>query len=287
MATFSEEEFTPRMQNGETQKKVRLVGYELEVKRFDQEESDWIQNAISNVEGFAAYGSDGDDIEVVTDPISTSLLVDNSYIGTIANLLAEKCEPCFGGGTHINVSMLPSDSKYTYENLLWMQMIYEGQLQKIFGRISSWAKSPTSCMFRNCTRRFDKKKLVASPLMKGLFNLNFNDEKTSEEFSRMNNKALLITNKTNRYEFRGGKSSVDELELLAWGEFCVNFTEAAAKNKLGRTKFSDFIKGPHIEKYFNEVVQENKERKLKEAELKETLHSTKKLTITDRRSKLL
>ena len=287
MATFNQDNFLPRMQQGEDKNKVRLVGFELEVKREDREKEDWLHYAVASIDGFANYGFDGDDIEIVSDPISTSLLVDDSFIKDITEELNKNdCSACPGGGTHINVSKLPSDSKYTYENLLWLQMVFTTQMQKVFGRISNWARNPIDCMFRNGTRTYDKKRLAESNLMKLLMDLNFTSPEIAESLSKHNSKALLITDKGNRYEFRGGKSSIDELEILAWGEFCVNMVKAASKSSIERVKFSQFIKGPHIEKYFADVIQKNDARKLKDADLKKTARSKQKITIIERRNRI-
>lgn len=287
MATFDQEVFNARMQTGETPANTRLVGYELEVARSDRDTSNWLDNAVNSIEGFASFGYDGDDIEVVTDPISTSLLIENSILHNVVDEIATYCETCFGGGTHINVSKLPKDCPYTYENLLWMQMIYEKQMQKIFGRISNWAKNPAKQMFHNTTRSIDKNKLVSSPLMKQLFDMTFDEKEMAEKFSKRNNKALLITDKGNRYEFRGGKSSIDEQELLAWGEFCVNCVNLASKPSIRNVKFKQLLVGPHIESYFQNVVQASDKRKIKDAELEETLRSTKNITIKEKNSCLL
>lgn len=285
MATFNQEEFQPRMQQGENAKKVRLIGFELEVQREDKNQEGWLQEAVSGLEGFAGYGFDGDDIEVVSDPISRSLLIDGSFIGAITNkLLEHKCSTCSGGGTHINVSKLPSDYKYTFSNLLWLQMVFVTQMRKVFGRATTWARNPAELMLTQVNRKFDRKKFISSKMFNPMLELNLEVENIPQEFSQNHNKAILITEKGNRYEFRGGKSSVNELELLAWGEFCANIVDAAAKTSIEGVKFSQFIKGPHVEKYFNEVVQRNNSRKLTAKDLSKTARSTQKITITETRN---
>lgn len=287
MATFDQSDFTPRLQQGESQETTRLVGFEMEVKRKDNQKDAWLHNAVASIDGFAQYGYDGDDIEVVSDPISTSLLVDNSFIKSITDeLVKNECDPCTGGGTHINVSKLPSDSKYTYENLIWLQIVFEEQLQKVFGRITTWAQSPVKQMMTNTSRSYKRENFVKSPLFKQILDINFGIEGIPESFSKRFSKSLMVTDKGNRYEFRGGKSSVDELELLAWGEFCVNLVKAAAKSSIKGIKFSQFFKGPHIEKYFADVIQKAENRKLKDADLAKTAKSTQKITITNKRNRV-
>ena len=283
MATFDSSNFKYILKKGESASTTRLIGYELEIEREDRT-AEWMQYEIGDDKPFAAYGYDGSDIELVTHPISVSMLRDDSLISEATQILKDKnCKPCEQGGTHVNVSKLTDDYTLSYSNLLWLQTIYAGQMQKVFGRVSSWAQIPSNKMGSDGYRK--KKERLSDPqYVRSIMELFLSDEETAQQFSRMQNKSLLITDKGNRYEFRGGKSTTDRDELLAWGQFCFNMVEIASTNKkLTGVKFKNFLKGDMISRYVQEVLQTSKHRKLSEDELNKTVNSKAKL-ITGRQT---
>lgn len=284
MATFDADDFVERYKDGEDKKTTRLVGLELEIEREDREEEGWLMDAADSVTGFAGYGSDGGDIEVVTDPVSEGFIKEGGgVIKNVVKLLNDNhCMSCFGGGTHINVAKLEGDYKYTYDNIIWLTIVFNEQIEKVFGRHSHWAKSPLEQYnwFGRCQQRRIKKNARLADRMFQIFVKEIDG--VSKAMSDINNKHLMVTDKGNRYEFRGAKSSVNLDECLAWAEFCLNMTRIAATNKtLQNVKFENFLEGEYIEKYFNEVIQQNNTRKLTKEELKDYARRKQELTIIE------
>lgn len=284
MATFAKSDFTPRYKEGEVKSRTRLIGLELEVMRSDRETTEWLEDAHDSITGFAGFGYDGDDIEIVTDPVSENYIPENG--GAIKNVFKvitdNECEACIGGGTHINISKLDADYKYTYDNIMWLSIVYNQQIEKIFGRHSHWARSPLdqyNWFGRSAQRRIIKN----AQLAQRMFSIFVKEvEGVSQAMSKSNNKHLMVVDKGNRYEFRGAKSSVNLEECLAWSEFCLNMTRIAATNKnLTNVKFSDLLVGPHIEAYVKQIGEQTESRKLEKEELKDYATRKKMLTIID------
>lgn len=273
MASFSQKTFHYHTTLDEKISKSRLIGLELEVEREDRDEVDWLKTASKEQEGFAAFGYDGADIEVVTDPISIGLVREGGkLIEEVLNTITEHdCITCPQGGTHINVSKLPTDYKWTYDNLLWLQMVYIEEMRKVFGRKSHWAETPLKSLSYGSNTKNHKI----------LFDIFINQvPNVAKTFSGGNSKSILITNKRNRYEFRGGKSSTSLLEVLAWSEFCYNIVEiAATKQDLKGVQFKDFLEGEFIKQYIEAVVNTSESRKLTDQELNKAVGRTKKITI--------
>ena len=279
MATFSQSDFCPIMDGVENLHQVRLVGIEIETQREDTAMQDWLVQAKRNG-NIANWGRDGSDIEVVTHPITATLVhKGGEHFEKITKLLEEnRCTVNSYAGTHINVSKIDGDYKYTYDNLMWLQIIFEEQFKKVFGRSTHWAQFCPSFMFQG-----DNKKWQNAQKTKMMFDIAYAGNNITEEFSRSRSKQLMITDKKNRYEFRGGKATVSLLEILAWSEFCLNVVDiAATKRDIAGVKFKDFLTGKYIEEYVTTVMAQNKDRELKSKDLSKTVGRTKKLTITDR-----
>lgn len=286
MASFSQEQFVPKMSEGEKESTTRLFGFELEVmrKRDHYEESEKQYKELGKMNAVAGVGFDGGDIEVATNPYSLSVLLsgDKDLDDLFEYFQKKEMTTSIRSGTHINVSKLESDSKYTYDNILWLTIIFGPQIKKVFGRSSTWAKSPVELfnmqgLPNKYTEPFGKdycKTIIDIFMPKG--------SGVSTRFSSMHNKGLLVTDKGNRYEFRGGKSTTSFVESMAWTQFCNNIVEIASKRKgMEKVKFKELLKGSYIEDYFKNEIQTNKNRRLSRTELAATINSTQEITIME------
>ena len=278
MATFSQSDFCPIMDGKENLHQIRLVGVEIETQRRDTDIYNWLKKA--KQDGVIAnWGMDGSDIEVVSHPITATLVhKGGEHFENITKLLEENnCSVHQRAGTHINVSKIDGDYKYTYDNLMWLQIIFEKQFRKVFGRSTHWAHFYPGAMFQGKNENWQNAQKT-----KMMFDIAYAGNNITNEFSKYHNKQLMITDKRNRYEFRGGKATVSHLEILAWSEFCLNVVDTAAtKRDIAGVKFKDFLTGKYIEEYATTVMAQNKNRELKSKDLSKTVGRTKKLTITD------
>lgn len=285
MASWCDAHYKAILKEGENQATTRLIGYELEIQRDDQRKNQWLKDA-QEAEIIAGWGYDGADIEVVTNPFSLSQLTDSEVLKKITKLLTDhNCSTHEAGGTHINISKLETDPEYTFQNLIRLQLAFDDIFKKVFGRTSHWAGGPARALARNNKEKWGYKPNrfengQYSKLLLEMFILN--DKKTTEEFSKVNNKNLMVVNKTNRYEFRGGKCSMNLEELKAWGQFAKNTVLlATSTQEMSKIRVKDLLRGDYIENYFNEVVQKNPERALTEKDLTRTAQTIGPQLITE------
>lgn len=273
MASFSAEKFKYILSKGESATDHRLVGFELEIVRPMNDEREYIpMTDIEQRTGmdkmFAGWGRDGKDIEVVTHPMSHTLIRDDSPLNEMFEFLnGNNYTISWESGTHINISKLNDDPEETYTNMLWISTLFGQQLEKVFGRRSHWARQPISVMSRRDHSHKNNNRFNNAEYLHRLFDI-FITPKDAEYFSKQHSKSLLITDKGNRYEFRGAKASINKSEIFAWAQFCYNIVELASHKSMRGAKFIDLIKGDYIEHYFNEEVQGRTERKLTEKLLK-------------------
>lgn len=219
--------------------------------------------------GYGGWGYDGGGKEIVSLPDSFTKFEKggSERFVNLVNLVNGAMSPDEQSGTHIHVSKLESDVKTTYENIYWFCMAFAPQIQKVFGRISHWAKTPLPPDF------FEKygetnKKLYEVP-------------KIRPEVRNVYNKGSMVVNRGDRYEFRGPKATNDLEEVLAWIEFCHNIVEVCAKGYIQEVPFADVLRGKYIRKYINKISKENKERAISAKERAMRINSVGYVVVQD------
>lgn len=219
-------------------------------------------------------GRDGSGFEFVTEPDSISLYKKggSNRFKNFVKFLTENGTPHEADGTHLHISKLDSDPEVTYKHLKWITSNFGLQMQKIFGRVSSWAMTAAQIRywqdFCNCTANQE----IECILMPKEY------QKTIEK--KNGNKEGMVINRTHTYEFRGGKGSNDIDEVLAWIEMAHNMVNLATKTlkTIENTPFSHIVTGEHIEKYLKKI-QENPNRAFSQEELDQTIATNKFIQI--------
>ena len=199
-------------------------------------------------------GYDGGGKEFVTYPDSFTMFEEggSERLKKVLEMLQKATKADKQSGTHINVSKLDSDVSTTYNNLYWFCMCFGPQLQKIFGRITHWARTPLPPDY--FTKNNDcNVKMFKAP-------------KKQPVIPSVYNKGFIIIDKGNRYEFRGPKATHELDEVLAWTELCNNIVEVCAKGYIQDVPFSDVLRGEHIRKYVNKIGKDNPERRISPSE---------------------
>lgn len=203
---------------------------------------------------FGGLGYDGGGKEIVTLPDSYSYFEQggSERFNKLLNLIKEVGIPDNASGTHIHISKLKDDVKTTWNNLYWFCMCFGPQLQKIFGRISRWARTPLP-------KDFFYSNAAGNVML-------FEAPKKQPKQTQTSPKGTIIVDRGNRYEFRGAKASNDKDEILAWVELCNNIVEVCSKGYIQDVPFADVLRGKYIRAYVNKIGKENSERKISTAE---------------------
>lgn len=268
------------------QEKVRTVGVEFECTitnndcpLYDLCSEDYYEDSDASYdfdhytkEHYNIYipgvGSDGSEYEFVTEPDSMTFYNKggSERFQNFVRFLKENGEPKSADGTHIHISKLLDEPQEVFTKLKWLVSNYGLQLQKIFGRVSSWAQTPAQIWF---FENFERCK--AAPEMEHVL-IPKNYKKIIEK--PYGNKQGMVINRQHTYEFRGGKGSNDIEEVLAWIQVAHNFVELATKTieEIDTTPFSTLVEGEYIQKYLSKI-QENPNRQFIAEELDQTIKS--------------
>lgn len=238
--------------------------------KFQEESRKFVEGKLAELKiGYGGWGYDGGGKEIVSLPDSFTKFEKggSERFINLVNLVNGAMSPDEQSGTHIHISKLESDVKTTYENIYWFCMAFAPQIQKVFGRISHWAKTPLPPDF------FEKygetnKKLYEVP-------------KIRPEVRNVYNKGSMVVNRGDRYEFRGPKATNDLEEVLAWIEFCHNIVEVCAKGYIQEVPFADVLRGKYIRKYINKISKENKERAISAKERAMRINSVGYVVVQD------
>ena len=291
MASFGNTVWEPEYLSTDDKDKTRLVGIEFEtaIKPMSeiQEKYQFISDMYLAQEGIGEYyseeydeteedydekaefikdnmnelglvcggvGFDGGGREIVTMPDSYNLYLQggSKRLKELVDFLTKVGIPDRASGTHINISKLESDVNSTWRNLYWFTMCFGPQLQKIFGRITHWARTPLPQNYFTANGNSNE--------------ILFEAPKKQPKQTGVYAKGTIIVDKGDRYEFRGPKASNDIDEILAWVELCHNIVEVCARGYIQNVPFADVLNGKYIRKYLNKIGKENPERKISPAE---------------------
>ena len=200
----------------------------------------------------AGVGYDGGGKEFVTFPDSISHFKKggSERLKNVVEFLSETTEPDYMSGTHIHVSKLNSDTQTTWNNIYWFEMCFAPQLQKIFGRVTHWARTPLPEGYFSQVNNRDEV-LFQAPL-----------KRPEPATNQVYNKGSMVVDRGNRYEFRGPKATHDLDEILAWAELCNNIVEMCANGYIKNMTFSEVLKGKYIRKYVDKIGKNNEARKI-------------------------
>lgn len=204
---------------------------------------------------FGGIGYDGGGKEIVTMPDSFTLFEQggSKRLKDLVGMLARYTEADQASGTHIHVSKLENDTAKTWDNIYWFCMCFGPQLQKLFGRVSSWAPVPLPKGF--FTSSVDSnEKIFEAP------------QKRPEAPKAGASKHIMVNDRGNRYEFRAPKASHDLDEIIAWTELCHNIVELCANGYIKDMPFAEVLKGKHIRAYAYKIAKENPLRALSSEE---------------------
>lgn len=221
----------------------------------DMSRSEFMENELDKLGfEFGGIGYDGGGKEIVTMPDSFNIFEagGSERLIKILDMLKAATKADKASGTHIHVSKLDSDVKTTWQNVYWFCMCFGPQLQKIFGRISHWARTPLPKDY--FTSANDTREKV------------FEAPKKQPEAERVYEKGSIVVDKGDRYEFRGPKATHDLDEVLAWTELCHNIIDVCAKGYIQDVPFSDVLRGKYIRAYVNKIGKKDADRKLSPAE---------------------
>lgn len=241
------------------------VGYDIgEYDEYDEDgdqnlhemsRTEYMENELNELGfEFGGIGYDGGGKEIVTMPDSFNIFETggSERLIKIVNMLKAATKADKASGTHIHVSKLDSDVKTTWQNVYWFCMCFGPQLQKIFGRITHWARTPLPQNFFTSNDNTTEK----------LFEAPKKQPKAAGVYA----KGSIVVDKGDRYEFRGPKASHDLDEILAWTELCHSIIEVCAKGYIQDVPFSDVLRGKYIRAYVNKIGKNNPDRKLSPAE---------------------
>lgn len=310
MATFRNSVFKKEFDPKDDEKKVRTVGVEIEtiianekcplhnINRYNEEKSmegitknkygyfDMDKARKKLIEhykyGFASYGQDGNDIEIVSHPDSITLYKKggSERFNKLMEFLKENADStkADNSGVHVNVGKLAGDEQeYIMDNAYWIIMNFGMQIQKIAGRITHWAEiSPYKELPSTCTiveERYGESECDEDYDGDDISLYLITQKKGAQQHYIANQiKGSALVNKEFVYEFRMFKSSTDKDEVMAWVELCHNIIELASGAKpLEKIKFADLIQGEYIQKYAYALEGE---RKLSKVELARTVENT-------------
>lgn len=232
---------------------------------YDEDEDEWYYEGPSRADyvydeleklGYeiGGVGYDGGGKEIVTLPDSYTFTEQggSERFKKVVNLMETISKADASSGTHIHVSKLDSDVKTTWQNLYWFCMVFGPQLQKIFGRITHWARTPLP-RDHFVSNNDSRIKIFEAP-------------KTQPEPIGVYGKGSIVVDRNNRYEFRGAKASHDLEEINAWIELCHNIVEVCARGYIQNIPFADVIRTKQIRAYVNKIGKNNPERKITPAE---------------------
>lgn len=223
----------------------------------------------------AGAGKDGSEYEFVSNPDSIKFYNEggSERFKALMKFLKENGEPTRFDGTHIHISKLDTDNNAIYQHMKWITANFGTQIQKIFGRVSSWALTPAQEVYNQLYARSSESELIKILLPK--------DYKKIVDIS-VSNKGGIVINRSQTYEFRGGKGSNDINEVLAWIQLVRNITELANKSidTINKTQFKQLIKGKYINKYMKKL-QNNPMRAFSKEEIEQTINSNKLIQTTN------
>lgn len=311
MATFNNDIFVKKFDPKDNEQRVRTVGVEIETiitnkdcpvhrdalykeerKALSIPEDEYRpydynrarQKIIEKYKyTFAQFGGDGDDLEFVSHPDSITLYKKggSERFNKFMQFLKENADSseASNSGVHINIGKLKGDeSEYIMDNAYWIILNFGMQLQKIAGRVTSWAKiRPYEKIPSTCTLIEEKIQDYEDD------DENYNTEDLSlylitqkkeaqQHYITNQIKGSALVNKNFVYEFRMFKSSTDKDEVMAWIELCHNIIELSSGAKpLEKIKFTDLLQGEYIQKYAYALEGE---RKLSKVELARTVENT-------------
>lgn len=238
------------------------VGYDMDCEEYDEYDeeycgisrAEYMENELNELGiEFGGIGYDGGGKEIVTMPDSFNIYEQggSERLKKILEMLEQATKADKASGTHIHISKLDSDVKTTWQNLYWFCMCFGPQLQKIFGRITHWARTPLPKDYFSSNNGMEKV---------------FEAPKKQPEKNSVYSKGSIIVDKGNRYEFRGPKATHDLDEVLAWVELCHNIVDVCARGYIQDVPFSDVLRGKYIRAYVNKIGKNNSERKITPAE---------------------
>ena len=268
MASFDYHDWTIEYLEGEEPGESRTIGFELEgATTIEPEMSDWdgdedVDDENDNVveqatEMFSNWriggiGSDGDGIEVATEPV-TYLVIENGGSDNLNGVLdlwhnIAVAEDSHNSGTHVHIGKLPTDSENTWNNIYWFVLAFYPQITKIFGRRSKWADYPrTSKHIFKCSQstgyRGEEELITKVPVKRPL--------NTFSDYGH--DKAQMVNVREYGYEFRGPRHTSRKEELFAWAEFCHNIVELCSRDGVSNREFSEFLEGEYLPEYLNSL----------------------------------
>lgn len=225
-------------------KTQRFIGLEIETTRNvktlpEQEDLDWHENPwnLSQEERerlnkvldpsqkmIAMIGTDGDDIEIATQPMSKTVLTYDRNVGEFLGNINRYCYPAERSGTHIHISMTKKDKRNLWRNLYWFSIVFDKQLYAIFRRRSTWALSPKVIYKENK----QKTKISIS-------------DTTKDKYPTFGNKGTIIVKRTNTYECRAGAATTNSQEIVAWAQLFYNIVEFCNQKDIVGHRFEEVI----------------------------------------------
>lgn len=212
----------------------------------------------------AAWGVDGGDKEFVTHPDSYTYFKrgGSKRFKQVMEYLINFTEPHIKSGTHIHISQLETDDlDKINDNLYWVTAGFGEQIQKIFGRSSHWCRPPEA--------KNQEGELIISPVE--LLKITYPKPKQTPKQDNYTKSRMFNIHSYGTYEFRGGKSSTNILEILAWVQFCYNIVDiCATTDDITKVKFSEFLTGVHIRRYVK-TLKKSKAREITPKELNRTI----------------
>lgn len=235
--TYDEKE-----KEGWENKTQRFIGLEIETTRNlqvlpKQEDLKWSDSAYSmrdtekerlgeildpSQKMIAMIGPDGDDIEIITQPMSKKILISSTPINFFNNI-NRYCFPAERSGTHIHVSMTQKDKRNLWRNLYWFSIVFDKQLYAIFRRRSNWALSP---------------KVIYKDRHKTKISIS---DTTKDKYPTLGNKGTIIVKRTNTYECRAGAATTSTQELIAWAQLFYNIVEFCNQKDIVGHRFEEVL----------------------------------------------
>lgn len=194
-----------------------------------------------------SVGFDGGGREFRTNPISVRSLNQVrgcKYLTEYYGVLKKNTTVLDSGGTHIHISILPTDHKNMESNATAMAIAFYSQFQKIAGRKSNWA-----CLGRGSTLEEVRNELASRKRVERVYGMK----------GSMLNPTMHQT-----LEFRGGRGSNDCQEVLAWIEFLDNVTKICNHKSIEGVQFKQLLRGERISAYVKSL---DDWRKLTDADL--------------------
>lgn len=193
----------------------RYVGIEIEVERRNKREPA-VNHAWDFRDIVLGVNHDGADIEFQTHPLQLSKIYSNTQLQRWYNRLDLFAKENLLSGTHIHMTKLDANSSV----VKWIEACFGPQIQKVAGRISSYAY-PTPG--ENKTRA----------------TIRMGSNSKSDMFT--------INNSGETIEWRGPKSSTRIQDILAWIEFFENIMKVADKEE--PITFAKLCEGRYITPY--------------------------------------